>query len=468
MADPLILDLYLKTLCPVHIGCDEVYEPTGFVIDENEACLISFDTERLLENMGNAKRKEFMTICREGTVTSLLKIYRFFSSYHSREKIKGQKIKVCKGLIKHYQNTLRLPQNNERRVIQELNNFAIARTAYDPQSNQPYIPGSSIKGAIRTAFLNLRQQRLNIPKEKDAKALEKRLLGDFRNFDEDPFRLLKVSDFFPLQNTVTQIIYVINKKRRPSSFESRGLPLILEVAPAGTLFKGTIRLEQPPSRAVVAEPINLKDMVQSLSQFYRKEKTLEDNDLKAIGVISEPLNTDEWPVRIGRHSGAQCVTIEDHRSIKILGAKGSPTRYLQETTTFWLASAEKNPVSNSNLVPMGWAVFGAMTPELRKEFESKEAPISDIETISQNTETPDPTAREILYENWEKATLEFNPGRSSVKVTTVGKTAEFKDRSLVPEALHNTLFKKRKRVTANVKVEVESSVYFKVVEVSMP
>ena len=31
---------YIKTLSPIHVECDEVYEPTGFVMDE-----ASVDTE---------------------------------------------------------------------------------------------------------------------------------------------------------------------------------------------------------------------------------------------------------------------------------------------------------------------------------------------------------------------------------------------------------------------------------------
>ncbi|NLA75012.1 MAG: hypothetical protein GX846_06050, partial [Deltaproteobacteria bacterium] len=34
---------YIKTISPIHIGCDEVYEPTGFAIDEKSNQMVVFD-----------------------------------------------------------------------------------------------------------------------------------------------------------------------------------------------------------------------------------------------------------------------------------------------------------------------------------------------------------------------------------------------------------------------------------------
>ncbi|NTU63262.1 MAG: hypothetical protein HGB05_07630, partial [Chloroflexi bacterium] len=38
---------------------------------------------------------------------------------------------------------------------QELNKFAISRTSYTPYDGMPYVPGTSLKGALRTAYLNM-------------------------------------------------------------------------------------------------------------------------------------------------------------------------------------------------------------------------------------------------------------------------------------------------------------------------
>jgi len=47
----------LTTVAPLHIGCDEVYEPTSFVIDTKAKELISFETTSLLEKLDSATLK---------------------------------------------------------------------------------------------------------------------------------------------------------------------------------------------------------------------------------------------------------------------------------------------------------------------------------------------------------------------------------------------------------------------------
>ena len=60
-----------------------------------------------------------------------------------------------------------------RGIRQELNQFSISRTAYNPYNNLPYIPGSSIKGALRTAYLSKLATDMSIKGRKDrAKDLE--------------------------------------------------------------------------------------------------------------------------------------------------------------------------------------------------------------------------------------------------------------------------------------------------------
>lgn len=62
-------------------------------------------------------------------------------------------------------------------------------------------------------------------------------------------------------------------------------------------------------------------------------------------------------LRIGRHSGAEAVTIEGNRHIKIMRGKGQQPKYLDHTTTIWLASETSKPNTNNGLLPFGWAVM---------------------------------------------------------------------------------------------------------------
>ena len=69
--------LRLKVVSPIHIGCDEVYEPTGFVVDEEKKELVSFDPAAFLGQLEQKELDRFSAICKKGTVASLLEIYKF-------------------------------------------------------------------------------------------------------------------------------------------------------------------------------------------------------------------------------------------------------------------------------------------------------------------------------------------------------------------------------------------------------
>ena len=141
---------YLQTLAPIHLGCDEVYEPMGFVLDEKNHQLIVYDPWSFFQQMSEPDKKKFTDICRQGTINSILQIYKFLQGRQAA----GRAVAVCPGIISHYQKTLSLPLSNTKKIQQELNNFTIARTAFLAEDGRPYIPGSAVKGVLRTAYLN--------------------------------------------------------------------------------------------------------------------------------------------------------------------------------------------------------------------------------------------------------------------------------------------------------------------------
>jgi CRISPR-associated protein Csm5 len=181
----------LRTITPIHIGCDEVYKPMAFVINENERKLISFDPFAFLKTLSDHDKITFAEICKKGTAVSILEIYAFMSK--QRSNVVGDAVDVCPGLVEHYQKTLKISPRDVRTIQQELNRFMISRTAFTPNDNRPYIPGSSTKGVPRTAYLNHCQQMKSIPAQRGAKAKDlERTLLDGGSFDTDPFRMLKV------------------------------------------------------------------------------------------------------------------------------------------------------------------------------------------------------------------------------------------------------------------------------------
>ena len=351
---------------PLHVGCDEVYEPTSFVLDADARELVSFETTSFLELLDSDALEKFSTICRKGTIVSLLELLRFMRDH--AELADGRRVTVPQPFIDHYEETLRLPPQ-ERRVQQELNNFKIMRTAFDPLTNTAYLPGSAIKGAIRTAVLNSRHRRRPRPAKqyefmkpgdiaREARNLEKQLTGGA--FETDPFRLLKVSDFFPISQSKCSVAYAIDRKKTPSKFESQAPYQILETVDPGVEFVGSISLLPLPGRgADIKEPLTWDEIFKSLSTFFGYEKQREDQELAVISIKSVELSsgTQSFPLRIGRHSGAESVTITGHRCIKIMQGKGNPPKTLDHATTVWLSASEKKPSANGGLLPFGWTTF---------------------------------------------------------------------------------------------------------------
>lgn len=368
MEKPIKVRLHI--ISPVHIGCDDVYEPTSFAIDEKKRKLIEFDTMDFIRNLSPRDKQEFAKICMEGSISSIVKLYNFISN----KKPGGREIDISSGLITHYDKVKKLSTKNEREIGQELNKFSISRTAYNPHNNLPYIPGSSIKGALRTAYLSKVATDMGIKGREDrAKYLEIELLGG--SFNTDPFRMVKPSDFLPVENVKTKIVYAVNKKKDISRFEAMGgnITQILEVVKEDAVFEGTVSVQRPEQRSEIKKPISAKELLTATHEFYKSIVNKEDDVThnidagrivieRIINKFKDKLCKSAFLLRIGRHSGAEAVTIEGNRHIKIIQGKdiqgrNKPPKFLDHATTIWFASESSKPTSNNGLVPFGWAVM---------------------------------------------------------------------------------------------------------------
>jgi hypothetical protein len=364
---------YLEVLSPVHLGCDEVYDPLSFILEENNQRLIVFDPWEFYTQMSSADRQRFSAICREGTVGSLQKLYRFFKGRSAT----GREVKVCPGLVDHYRKTLDL---------------------------SPEI------------------------------------------FQKEP----------------------VNEKKKLSKFQARGPYQILEVIEPGSVFVGELAVLERPPGAQIRKPLQTADLW-SAAVFYRREKAREDEDLTGIDLhFPETPPVTRGPLlRLGRHSGAECVTIEGHRQIKIMQGKGQPPKTEKEATTLWLAADHPKPQPNQrrDLKPFGWVVAGELTADLENQYTDLEAAWRRAQCSAGNDspKTPEGGAKALpvspkpvsppALEVWEKAQLTWTPGNQTLTANWEGKKAIVRGKDLVPAPLHQRLFVKKKLVPARVTVE---------------
>lgn len=388
------IKIRLHVLSPTHIGCDDVYEPTSFVIDEKRKKLIEFDPIDFIKNLKPQEVAEFTKIT---SGDNLLAIFKAIERFYKPE-IKGREVDVTDFLIEHYRKILSMGTFDKKAVI---NQFTINKTAYNQHNNMPYIPGSSLKGSLRTAYLtalavnnNIREYWKNeldkkelkdsemvyklIGKRKIADKLETKLLNLKEGKDKissDPFRMVKVSDFLPVGDISTKIVYAVNKKKEKSDkttlADKGGVYQIFEVIQPGTIFEGTLNINKPEKASGINLQITVDDLKSSLNKFYIPMLEAEITTLKALDIpvpliniinskFKGQINRTAFIIRLGRHSGAEAVTIEGNRYIKIMQGQGKPSKYHNRATTLWLTSDEPRPKNNSNLFPFGWAVLEVM------------------------------------------------------------------------------------------------------------
>ncbi len=458
----------LHVLSPVHIGCDDVYEPTGFVIDRQRKKLIAFDPIDFVGTLSEQDRRKFLGICEKGTMESIIEIYRFMNEH--KGGIDGHAVGITDGFIDSYNRVARMSTSNSRNIQQELNKFLVSRTSYAPFDNAAYIPGSALKGALRTGWLNRLNNRYQRQGARGS-MLETELLGG--TFAEDPFRMVKVSDFLPVGNPETHICFAINKKKKPSKYEAQGPNQILEVIQPGAVFEGVITIHSPESNAKLqqkrAVPVSEEFLQQALA-FFAGELTHEESLLQGIGLTSgvrTKLNT-LLPVRLGRHSGAEALTIEGARNIKIMGKRGEQAKYLPNSSTIWFAA--DTPKAESGLQLFGWIALevvamdsGSLYPQ--RTFGDRVT----VGAIPAAIAVPAPTmaAEKII---WESAILTWDIGKKTLKAVNGTDRTELRigdDQSVVPEALRKKLFVKKDAVKAMVTLEKQGSM-LKIVTIELP
>lgn len=374
--------LSISTLSPVHIGCGEDYEPTNYVMDEQ--CLHYFDVFGLADVLSDDDRKKLDQI--NQSKSPLLSLQKFF--FDRKEKLIPHKTFsrfVAYGLYEKYNKVIGKAANIEADGKQVVNAFGIARTAHNSHSGMPIIPGSSLKGSIRTALLNKRNE--GNPTTLKHKELEKDLLNGA--FETDPMRLLKMGDAMFThheKSLLPRIAFENNVKRIPPKAGKptrQLLSLMREVIPAfnANSFEAELSIQNllgikndttPKlglSAAGVAKACNnfyLNIFKKELVRFSARgclQQAWAQKAQTLLELLTPFIETDTGMVlRVGRHSGAESVTLDGVRSIKIIKGPGKTPGYESQVTTDWLAGDQEK--SEVNLMPFGWVFVDLGLPEM--------------------------------------------------------------------------------------------------------
>lgn len=374
-----IVPLVLTPLTPIHIGCGEDFEPTNYVIEGG--MLYPFEPTDLSLSQEDRER---LIRCVSDKRSAIQAVQRFF---HQRlaacRKASRFEVPVVSGVSELYEARVGRAAQRESGGRVVINRLEIERTAHHPYSGKPYLPGSSLKGSVRTGWLNGLDKGPPIPRDRHKGAdqkersadVERDLLGG--SFSSDPFRLIEFADAAG-GDLKSRVVFAVDRRKRPRPRgEEKDLSAIRE-AIAGGQFRaahGEIRFKTRPT-AVEEGNVPRADkcigdfatLARACNRFYQGRL---EADLQVLAHLGERQWTDMFRsliaalkpalddgcamlLRVGRHSGAESVTLERHRWIRIMEGSGK-AHWASEATTIWLAADRRD--ARTGLRPFGWLLL---------------------------------------------------------------------------------------------------------------
>jgi len=389
--------LALTPLAPIHLGLGEEFEPTEYIIDPEEKLLYAFDPSQA-SSLPGGPRQELLKLAEAGRPESIHQIYKLIRENKEHFlPLAHSVIPVSSGVAQKYQESLGRPVRTEGDLGRIFNSNYIER-AITSADGRPFIPGSGVKGAIRTAWLEaLYQENPGLagplpppsdnPKDRAWETFEKDfpqniLKGDFQT---SPFRLLKIADFMPApaRSVDRKIVFACNY------IKVNGLYIMAtrkEVILPGQyrLFQADLTLLEPKEPGLKDQTPpwqpEIKDMARHCREYYRPRLDKELKLIRELGLVNQAwadrlsdllaaLQNDfdsgrAFLLRLGRHGDAGTKTVADIKTkaaaelprIYIRGSKnkGIPDRFDKETTTIWLAAEREK--ADRDLLPFGWAL----------------------------------------------------------------------------------------------------------------
>lgn len=396
--------LQLTPLTPIHVGCGEDFVPTNYVIAGG--ALFHFDPA-MAPFSADERRKLCSAAAADGD-EAIRRVQRFF--FERREMLLGAShniVAVTGGIADQYEERIGQIAQSERSGRRIVNVLEIERTAHHPHTEQAYIPGSSLKGALRTAWLDQLNGGREGQRGERSSAMEERVLKC--DSHADPFRLVKLADASG-NGVVTQVVFSTNHKKNPVMDGSgrvragKGPATEREaIVPAQyRALRTEIRLEGFPDAAPrdmlpSAEKRigSFESLAEACNRFYLKRlqadlEVLESRGFATdtwLGQLRSLLRDLEGPLRagramllrVGRHSGAESVTLEGVRSIRIMRGRGQPADTSRKgATTLWLAAEHED--ARSGMQPFGWLLAERADAPGSRELEAwcREQPQPDL------------------------------------------------------------------------------------------
>lgn len=322
-------EIKIHTISPINIGNGEEFSPLSFWIDEKNKKLIEFNEYDFINTLSAEEIKSIYDICKNPNKSSMAKLYSLIFS----KKPKGYRsIDISDFIIEKYSNSKSGINSNQ---------FQIKRTITNPNTHKTFIPGSSLKGAIRTSFINSLVNKQSLPEINEREILK----GSFSN---DPFTTLKVSDLLVEKNGETEILFSLRMGKKKDSC----IPVMLEVIKSDSVFIGSISININIKTNIKFDSI--EELLLKTDKYY--QSIINDRKIGILNTIKDKIsqkrkiiNNKTFICRLGSFIGAESHTIENNRKIYIKGIN----KTLSYSTTYLKYSRDsKTPIDS-----FGWCLI---------------------------------------------------------------------------------------------------------------
>lgn len=362
----------ITALSPIHIGTGDELMPFEYVIKDD--MLYFIDLVAMLANLPANLRNKYDYAVNQ---SNLIYIRQFIRNNVDLKRFSKLSVPVCEKLSELYEKNL---NNSDNQLM--VNSF-IRRL----DSNDAIIPGSSIKGAIRTAVVSdFTQTRYN---EKNDESIFRdkhweNMILKCSDPKDDPFRAVSIEDITLTANS-TIIDETVIYKPEKSYQDPAGIQQFYEmtysilegkkVSGSGflTFYTGLQNKEYADKynnkKKAVSMILNAEMLAQTCKKFYSKlidyeHKKFYTRERKAeLEPVSNRLKEEvsklaqnEFPIRLGRFSHCEAVTID----VELKGGDGITPRQLRQPRTKRGKNGQPLPWGTTRTLaadyfPMGWA-----------------------------------------------------------------------------------------------------------------
>jgi len=338
-ANPVNYQVECHILSPVHIGTGEELDPFSYIIRDKKLFIV--DTVKWIESYPDKKRLyEIMNSDNFASVRSFIA-----DNFDAPEAVLCEIAIEDNELIRTYHNAISKKDSRNQVIVEPVTR--------NPVTMAPYIPGSSIKGAIRTAIANQFVKIANVTSRDSRGRYNDKIFGPP---DKDPMKHLKIKDI-PMVSGSTVIMEAIEFSKNPGkSLTPKGHKEVVEsLCQTGQSIVANLTFALNPF-FLHNQKIDVEFILKALRDFYvdKYKSDLEKffslphaekirSKIEMLTPIVENLKANEAILRIGHFSHVESVTLDNVRAPRT--RRGKDGRPLPWGTTRTLANG---------LYPFGW------------------------------------------------------------------------------------------------------------------